>query len=427
MLNTAWTCIFLIIILAVFVVLPSPGFALTKQFQWTARVTASEQYDDNINLDKNNEEDDWITAVGPGLTLAILMEKTEVRLDYDMAFVYYARNQDDNTVRHTLTLSGLENIPVSDRVTLDLDESFYAPFLEDSVLLNHAPDELFTPWQNQFIKYLKVFREFVIINNSSTSQLNDFMEGYFTTFPSEEVQIRKIYKEVMGTEFGTAFPSPLWLLVKDYEHRLLVFDPFGAITVPLYTFDLNAAEMTDLLTIQGITNSEAKKILDHRNEFGYFSALDEVKSINGLSEGSVNRIMDASLDEQQFEELLKDFDLQLNLGMLIIKPLGYLLKRTLMYFLLLAGFLYFFTKRKELLPFKKGIKLFSSYFLLWIVFVIAGMGLVLFLPQPIIQMGLFTAVITLFSLIIYRKNKFRLTRSIIAVWMMGIFIMASLM
>jgi len=125
MLNTSWTFIFLIIILAVFVVLPSPGFALTKQFQWTARVTASEQYDDNINLDKNNKEDDWITAVGPGLTLAILMEKTEVRLDYDVAFVYYARNPDDNTVRHTLTLSGLNNIPISERMTLDLDESFY--------------------------------------------------------------------------------------------------------------------------------------------------------------------------------------------------------------------------------------------------------------------------------------------------------------
>jgi hypothetical protein len=106
------------------VFLPSPGFALTKQFQWTARVTASEQYDDNINLDRDNEENDWITAVGPGLSLVILTEEAEVRLDYDIAFVYYAEQSDNNTIRHALTLSGLKNMPVSDRMTLDLDNSF---------------------------------------------------------------------------------------------------------------------------------------------------------------------------------------------------------------------------------------------------------------------------------------------------------------
>jgi hypothetical protein len=125
MLNTSWTSIFLIIINVVFVILPCPGFARTKQFQWTARITASQEYDSNINLDKENEEDDWITRVGPGLSLAILTEEAEVKLDYDMAFTYYARNQDNNIVRHDLTLSGIDNFPVSERMTLDLNNAFH--------------------------------------------------------------------------------------------------------------------------------------------------------------------------------------------------------------------------------------------------------------------------------------------------------------
>ena len=84
----------------------------------------SEQYDDNIDLVPDDEEDDWITRVGPGLTLAFLLEETEVRLSYDIYFSYYAKNDEENDVSHSLTLTGLKGIPVAENVTLDLDETF---------------------------------------------------------------------------------------------------------------------------------------------------------------------------------------------------------------------------------------------------------------------------------------------------------------
>jgi hypothetical protein len=103
---------------------PSSVLAKTGEFQWSTRITVSEQYDDNIDLEPDDEEDDWITRVGPGLTLAFLLEETEVRLSYDLYFSFYAKNDENNDVSHSLTLTGLQGIPVAENVTLDLDESF---------------------------------------------------------------------------------------------------------------------------------------------------------------------------------------------------------------------------------------------------------------------------------------------------------------
>jgi hypothetical protein len=104
-------------------VVRSDAFAENKRFQWSTRISVSEEYDDNINLEPDNEEDDWITSVTPGLTLTVETEKTDINLDYDLSLVSYADNTENNTVRHSLLLSGFEGIPISEHVTLDLEES----------------------------------------------------------------------------------------------------------------------------------------------------------------------------------------------------------------------------------------------------------------------------------------------------------------
>jgi len=116
--------IFSLAVLLYLAVVGSNAYAGPKRFQWSTRISVSETYDDNINLEKDNKEDDWITSITPGLTLTVMTEETEVNLDYDLSFVLYARNKDNNTVRHSLTLSGLKGIPIAEHLTLDLDESF---------------------------------------------------------------------------------------------------------------------------------------------------------------------------------------------------------------------------------------------------------------------------------------------------------------
>jgi len=116
--------IFLGLCLCVFISMGSAS-AEERKFQWGTRLTVSEQYDDNVNLDRNNKDDDWVTVVGPGLTLAILTEKTPIALDYDFGYTHYARDTAGDTLRHTLTLRGLEGVPITKHLTLDLNESLY--------------------------------------------------------------------------------------------------------------------------------------------------------------------------------------------------------------------------------------------------------------------------------------------------------------
>jgi len=110
--------------LVLFVALLSENaHAESKRFEWSTRISLSEEYDDNIFLAPDNEEDDWITSVTPGLTLSVIMEETEVNLDYDLSLRWYATNDEYDDVAHSLTLSGLEGIPIAEHLTLDLDES----------------------------------------------------------------------------------------------------------------------------------------------------------------------------------------------------------------------------------------------------------------------------------------------------------------
>jgi len=121
--NTA-TPIITFLTLVLFVALLSENaHAESKRFEWSTRISLSEEYDDNIFLAPDNEEDDWITSVTPGLTLSVIMEETEVNLDYDLSLRWYATNDEYDDVAHSLTLSGLEGIPIAEHLTLDLDES----------------------------------------------------------------------------------------------------------------------------------------------------------------------------------------------------------------------------------------------------------------------------------------------------------------
>ena len=97
--------------------------AEAAEFQWKARVSASEEYVKNTNLESDQDEDDWITLVGPGLTFTLKTQETEARLDYDVRYAAYARDDANDTFRHFLTLTGLKGIPISEHLTLDLDES----------------------------------------------------------------------------------------------------------------------------------------------------------------------------------------------------------------------------------------------------------------------------------------------------------------
>jgi len=83
---------------------PGIGSAQTKS-TFTPRVSVSETYDDNIDLEPDNENSDWITVVSPGGNFQLESQYTKLALDYEAGFSFYAKNSSRDTTRHRASIS----------------------------------------------------------------------------------------------------------------------------------------------------------------------------------------------------------------------------------------------------------------------------------------------------------------------------------
>ena len=117
------------------------------------------------------------------------------------------------------------------------------------------------------------------------------MSAYIQTFPQEEREVKTIYKQTTGHAYTTDLPPSFWFLVKNDKHRLLTFDPYGGISIPLYTFNLNSGEAEDLVTIKGISWIEAESIISYREKISYFSDLDQLNKIPDLGQETIDRLL----------------------------------------------------------------------------------------------------------------------------------------
>jgi hypothetical protein len=70
------------------------------QLTFTPRISLTEAYNDNIDLDRRNKMDDWITTVSPGATLEWLGQAAGLRLSYDPAYSFYADHDEYNSWSH---------------------------------------------------------------------------------------------------------------------------------------------------------------------------------------------------------------------------------------------------------------------------------------------------------------------------------------
>jgi hypothetical protein len=82
-----------LIFLAVLLLIPVSGFAA---FEIHPRLTLSEEYNDNIFLDAEDEEDDFITTIAPGLLLNYRAKELLLDVDYSLLFRKYASNTDED-------------------------------------------------------------------------------------------------------------------------------------------------------------------------------------------------------------------------------------------------------------------------------------------------------------------------------------------
>ena len=144
----------------------------------------------------------------------------------------------------------------------------------------------------------------------------------------------------------------------------------GAITIPIYTFDLNASEVEDLLTIKGVQKEEALKIIEYRKANGFFTSLEQIQEIEDISKESINQILICEFDQDYVEKLPMP---EPNFMSLLITILKNLIFRTLIYFAAVFGIIYFFFLRKEKFSIKKNLSISSIYLFQWILFVLGGL------------------------------------------------------
>ncbi len=341
---------------------------------------------------------------------------------------------DSDAIRNMVQLHSTEgaissfftHLSTSDLANNYLDISFYEDFILDSTDLIQSPEMLFTPLQNQFIKYFFVLHNYVVVNNSSRSQLCDFIDGYLVSFPADSTELYSIFEKTTGKQYTNILPPSLWLMVKNYNHRLLSFDPYGAITVPVYTFNLNAAEAEDLQTIRSLSRVDAEKIISYRESIGYFSDLNQLKSVPGLTSSICESIISSALITTEFEDILKDYDPELSISALIIKPLLSLLERASIFFSFLFIIVYLLLIRKYNPTIKKTIILFGRYLLLWIIIVLLGLFMVFIGDQAFIYGLILSGILILVHLVIYRRRKEKLIRSLALISLMSLLLIISL-
>ncbi len=304
-----------------------------------------------------------------------------------------------------------------------LDTMFYKRFLSDSLMSLSNPKSVFTPLQNQYLKTFVVLYNYVKLDRTDNSQLTDFIDGYSIVFPAEKNDVKKIFKDVTRLEYTNELPREIWLLTKDVKHTFWVMDQFGLFARPIHTFNLNAAEVEDLLMINGVSKEEAEKIIEYRNIKGQIKNLDELKKITGVSGVTAQRIMLCDFDQEYFD---KQAGLEFNMFSIIWSSLRHIFLRWGIYFAIMFALSYFFIYRKQKLVIKEILVKFVKKLGYWFIFLIAAVVCVVFFSHPLLYFIPSFIVISGLNFFFNRKDRQNLLEGILTTAAMGIIMVYSL-
>ncbi|NOZ46059.1 MAG: helix-hairpin-helix domain-containing protein [Chlorobi bacterium] len=262
------------------------------------------------------------------------------------------------------------------------DFCFYKDFL-NKIPNDTTPEKLFTPLENEYLKVFYVFNKYLDSISLNHSPLITFMQGYLCEFPIEKGVVMRLFEEATGYYFTKNTGPEIWLLNKEYKHGILLYDQFGGNKVDFYSFNINAADREDLLTIKGLKNNEIESILKYRDSKGFFTSLSNLDSIKGLSEMNKEAILSCSFDQNFINTNKKE----LKLYKLIFSGLTRLFEKGLFYLFIFITFYYllFYGKKHVMKIFtvkyviRKIIKLYFLVFLGFLSVLLANEPLQLFL------------------------------------------------
>ena len=201
--------------------------------------------------------------------------------------------------------------------------------------------------EEHYSKILEVFNKY--LGKDDKPPLIQFVKGYYSEYPQEKEKVLKVYREALGYDFTDEAIPELWLISKG-KHVQLTLDQFSAMSSPLYTFNINTCETEDLMKLNGISGSEAEKILQYRNKIGYFKTVEDFTKIEGVDNKTLSILSKNSLGvgwtQEEVDKIINDNSgPNLSISTIISSYVKHLLFRTIILFLIFYIFYFFMVLR----------------------------------------------------------------------------------
>jgi len=291
--------------------------------------------------------------------------------------------------------------------------------ISDSLFLKaHSLSNLsLTSFEIQYLKIFHVLFKHVNFSLTEKSQFLDFIEGYCNEFPEEIEKVNNIFNQVTGYDYPLDPGPELWIINPNHEHGILVMEQFGGITLPYYTFNLNAAGVEDLLTFPSIDLISAKKIIDQISTLGPLNEYNDLHKIEGLSSGVVDTLISNKFYPGFFEDF-DEYSLNLSLNSLFYSNGMHLLKMLLIY--LLVTYFIGFILYKSLAKQRFGLKQMVLFFFWLLLFTLFALASIILLASPVLVYLIGSVLVVGLQYIFLRKTEKRYSAIFTCIFIAGI-------
>lgn len=226
-------------------------------------------------------------------------------------------------------------------------------------------------------KYTKIFNCMAHqMKNPDIPEINSFVQGYLETYPEDKNDVLEAYQISTGYEYVSEIIPEIWC-VNPSGGSITVFDQYKQLPAPVMTFNLNTCYLEDLRAMK-IPNQEAQCILEARSYQGFFSNIEEIKGIKGVSTKTYHLLYEASSKQVLNEALSKyqifGFELMKHLDVVTIlrENMLHLFYNSNILFILFIGVYGMLSYVFKLATPKKWTFILKQYFK-WLAFVLLGL------------------------------------------------------
>jgi hypothetical protein len=303
-----------------------------------------------------------------------------------------------------------------------LPAGFYKPFVSD-FSSEREPASIFKPEENLYLKIFYVLNNYVRPDSLLHSPFQQFLSSYIQAFPSEKSEFIDIFQKTLGLAWTDKQLLEIWVLVKNFQHKFWVMDPFGSFSFPCYTFNLNTAEFCDLMTVPGMVSKDANTILSWRDKRGAIDSLLEISQITNITQDSKNALLDCRFDDSYFNGLQEN-----DKSFMAIIWIGFknILIRMMVAIACLFILNYFLFNLTSPVGIGKGFIALLKILGLGLFYMILGIETIILTSRPWLSFAICAVLLLLLITLWYRNHPLRLKKALVNFLFLSLLVFYSL-